>query len=53
VNRYPDAALQFLQKPAVSLPWGKRVEFEGVMALIETGEVIARFEQFCRDQRLA
>ncbi len=53
VNRYPDAALQFLQKQTVSLPWGKRVEFEGVMALIETGEVIARFEQFCQDQRLA
>lgn len=51
VNRYPDAAIQFLRKPESDLPWGKRVEFPGVMELIEVDEVIARFERFCADQR--
>jgi heptosyltransferase I len=53
VNHYPQAAERFAGKPAERLPWGKRVEFEGVMAMIEAEEVIARFEQFCRDQGLA
>ena len=50
VNRYPDAAIRFLDKPAAALSWGKRVEFPGVMDLIEVADVIARFERYCADQ---
>lgn len=39
VNRYDQAARQFLGKPASALRWGKRVEFPGVMALIGVDEV--------------
>ena len=46
VNHYDRAARQFLHKPAAELPWGKRVEFPGVMDLISVAEVIARFEAF-------
>jgi len=46
VNRYDEAARRFLGKPASEVPWGKRVEFEGVMDLITVDEVIARFEAF-------
>lgn len=38
-NHYDAAARRFLKKPAAALPWGKRVEFPGVMALIEQDEV--------------
>jgi heptosyltransferase I len=46
VNRYDDAARRFLGKPASELPWGKRVEFPGVMDLITVDEVIAKFDAF-------
>ncbi|WP_374601665.1 glycosyltransferase family 9 protein [Arenimonas sp.] len=46
VNHYDAAARQFLGKPARELPWGKRVEFPGVMDLVQVDEVIARFEAF-------
>lgn len=46
VNRYDEAARRFLGKPAAALPWGKRVEFEGVMDLVTVDEVMARFEAF-------
>lgn len=46
VNRYDEAARRFLGKPASELPWGKRVEFPGVMDLITVDEVIAKFEAF-------
>jgi heptosyltransferase I len=45
-NRYDEAARKFLHKPASALPWGKRVEFPGVMDLITVDEVIAKFEAF-------
>jgi len=48
-NRYAEAAERFLHKPASALPWGKRVEFEGVMDLITVDEVIARFEACAAD----
>jgi heptosyltransferase I len=50
VNHYDDAARKFLGKPASKLPWGKRVEFPGVMDLVTVDEVIAKFEAF-RAQR--
>jgi heptosyltransferase I len=46
VNRYPEATIQFLDKPAAALPWGKRVEFPGVMAMIGVDDVIAGFERY-------
>lgn len=48
-NRYPEAALRFLGKPAQALPWGKRIEFPGVMDLITVEEVIERFEACAAD----
>jgi heptosyltransferase I len=48
-NRYAEAAERFLHKPARALPWGKRVEFEGVMDLITVDEVIERFEACAAD----
>lgn len=46
VNHYDQAARQFLGKPASALPWGKRVEFPGVMDLVQVDEVIARFDAY-------
>lgn len=39
-DHYDAAARKFLGKPASALRWGKRVEFPGVMDLIEIDEVI-------------
>ena len=47
-NRYDEAARRFLGRPAAALPWGKRVEFPGVMDLISVDEVIERFDA-CAD----
>jgi heptosyltransferase I len=46
VNHYDEASRQFLGKPASALPWGKRVEFPGVMDLIGVDEVVALFDAF-------
>lgn len=45
VDHYAAAAEQFLRKPVDRLPWGKRIEFDGVMSLIQTTEVIDAFER--------
>ncbi|MCB1554121.1 MAG: glycosyltransferase family 9 protein [Xanthomonadales bacterium] len=45
VDRYDDAARTFLGKPAAQLPWGKKIEFAGVMDLISTDDVIQAFER--------
>lgn len=52
VNHYGRAAERFLGKPASRLPWGKRVEFPGVMDLVQVDEVIARFEAFRAERGL-
>lgn len=39
-DHYDAASRKFLGKPAAALRWGKRVEFPGVMDLIEIDEVI-------------
>jgi heptosyltransferase I len=44
VNRYEQAAQRFLRRPAASLRWGKRIEFAGVMDLVEVEAVIDRFD---------
>lgn len=48
-NRYAEAAERFLHKPAMALPWGKRVEFEGVMDLVTVDEVVERFDACATD----
>ncbi len=48
-NRYDEAAKRFLGKPAAAIPWGKRIEFTGVMDLISVDEVIERFEACAAD----
>lgn len=45
VNRYEAAAQRFLRRPASALRWGKRIEFEGVMDLVEVDAVIERFDR--------
>lgn len=45
VDRYQEAARQFLGKPAQQLRWGKRIELPGVMNLIRIEDVIERFER--------
>ena len=49
VNRYDEAARRFLNQPADSLRWGKRVEFPGVMDLIPIDEVIDCFDRLVAD----
>jgi heptosyltransferase I len=48
-NLYDAAARRFLGKPAAELPWGKRIEFPGVMDLIEVDTVVERFEACAAD----
>ncbi|HET8554518.1 MAG TPA: ADP-heptose--LPS heptosyltransferase, partial [Rhodanobacteraceae bacterium] len=50
VNRYDDAARTFLGKSAAELPWGKKIEQPGVMALIAVDDVVERLEALCREQ---
>jgi heptosyltransferase I len=52
VNHYPEAAIRFAHKPAETLPWGKRVEYPGVMEMISVEEVTALFDRYCRDTGL-
>ena len=53
VNHYDEASRRFMQRPASALPWGKRVEFPGVMDLIGADEVIGCFEAFLADRAAA
>lgn len=46
VDRYDSAAIKFLGKPASELSWGTKIEREGVMELIQTNDVIERFDAF-------
>jgi len=46
VDRYDAAARKFKGKPAGELAWGTKIEYPGVMDLIETDAVIERFEAF-------
>ncbi|MGQ0800934.1 MAG: glycosyltransferase family 9 protein [Pseudomarimonas sp.] len=40
VDRYDAAARKYLGKPADALPWGTKIEFDGVMDLIDVDAVI-------------
>jgi heptosyltransferase I len=44
VNRYPEAARQFLGREPAELRWGQKIERPGVMDLIETDAVIERLD---------
>ncbi|MGH8040512.1 MAG: glycosyltransferase family 9 protein [Rudaea sp.] len=46
VDRYDAAAHKFRGKPASELPWGTKLEYPGVMELIEVDAVIERFDAF-------
>jgi len=46
VNRYDDAARQYLGKPGSALRWGKRVEFPGTMDLVTVADAIERFDAY-------
>jgi len=46
VDRYDAAARTFRGKPAAELPWGTKLEYEGVMDLIGVDDVIERLEAF-------
>ena len=48
-DRYAEAAERFLRRPASALPWGKRIEFEGVMDLVTIDDVVERFEACATD----
>lgn len=49
VDRYDDAARRFRGRPAVELPWGTKIEHEGVMDLVGVDDAIAAFERFVAD----
>ena len=44
INRYAEAAEKFLGKPAVQVRWGRRIEFPGVMDLIDAESVKQRLD---------
>lgn len=48
VDRYDAAARKFLHKSAAEIPWGTKIEYPGVMDLIEVGDVIERLEALTR-----
>jgi heptosyltransferase I len=47
VDRYDDAARNYLHKPATELPWGTKIEYPGVMDLVTVDDVIERLEAAC------
>lgn len=51
VDKYDAAARKFCRKQASELPWGTKIEREGVMDLIEIDDVIERFDAFATSQR--
>jgi heptosyltransferase I len=46
VDRYDAAARKFRGKPAADLPWGSKLEYPGVMDLIEVDDVLERLGSF-------
>lgn len=48
VDRYTEAARRFRHKEPQELRWGQRIEFPGVMDLIETPDVIEKLDGFVR-----
>jgi heptosyltransferase I len=46
VNRFPEAARQFMGREPAELPWWVKIEKPGVMDLIRPEEVIQRLDEF-------
>ena len=44
VDKYDAAARKYLGKPASEIAWGTKIEYPGVMDLIEAGDAIERFD---------
>ena len=51
VNKYPEAARQFLGKPPESLPWTTKIERPGVMDLIQVSEVTNKLDHLMRERQ--
>jgi len=51
VDRYDAAARKFRGKPASELAWGTKLEYPGVMDLIEVDAVIERFDSFASSRQ--
>ncbi|HJU25761.1 MAG TPA: glycosyltransferase family 9 protein, partial [Rhodanobacteraceae bacterium] len=51
VDRYDDASRKFLHKPGTEIPWGTKIEYPGVMDLIEVDDVIERLEALLKTGR--
>ena len=49
VDRYDDAARRHRGRPAAELPWGTKIEHEGVMDLVTVEDAIAAFERYRAD----
>ncbi|GIX35525.1 MAG: ADP-heptose--LPS heptosyltransferase [Lysobacteraceae bacterium] len=45
VDRYPDAARRYLRREPEEIPWGRKIEYPGVMDLITVDDVIEAFER--------
>lgn len=50
VDRYDDAARKYLGKPADTLKWGTKIEFDEVMDLVTVDDAIAAFERYLDDR---
>ncbi len=50
IDRFPEAARQFLGKAPEQVRWGKRLEYPGVMALITPDMVIEKLQRALGDQ---
>ncbi len=53
VNKYDQAARTYLGRSSQSIPWGRKIEFPGVMDLISVDHVIERFDAFADHVHLA
>ncbi len=50
IDRYDAAARKFTGRRASALPWGKKVEFDGVMDLIEVEAVVEALDRLVADR---
>jgi heptosyltransferase I len=51
VDKYVEAARKFRNKKPEELRWGQRIEFPGVMDLIESADVVEKLKGFMRDKQ--
>ncbi len=53
IDRYDAAARKFLGKPAEALSWGRKIEFDGVMDLVEVDAVSDALDRLVADRQAA